>query len=144
MKTKNIILLLALLFLVAACTSNPPAQNPNPVPSESGSGQTPSSSSGSGGAQTGQVKEFTIRAFKFSFDPSVIEVNKGDKVKITAFSADVPHGLAIPDFKVNLRLADSTPQTAEFVADKAGTFAFFCNVPCGAGHRDMKGTLIVH
>jgi cytochrome c oxidase subunit 2 len=35
-------------------------------------------------------------------------------------------------------------KTVTFVADKAGTFKFFCNVPCGEGHREMTGQLVVN
>ena len=94
-------------------------------------------------AFTGEIKEFTVEAFQFGFDPSVIEVNQGDKVRIIASSRDVPHGLAIPEFGVNLYLDGVTSQTAEFIADKKGKFSFYCSVPCGAGHRGMKGDLIV-
>lgn len=31
----------------------------------------------------------------------------------------------------------------EFVADKSGTFPFYCNVFCGGGHKEMQGKLIV-
>ncbi len=93
---------------------------------------------------TGNVKEFTIKAFQFGYDPSIIRVNLGDKVKITAFSEDVSHGLNIPDFGVNMFLSDdSTPQTVEFIANKKGTFTFYCSVFCGSGHSSMKGELIV-
>ncbi len=92
---------------------------------------------------TGETKEFTIEAFRFGFNPNNIEVNLGDKVRITAYSRDVPHGLAINEFNVNMYLTGSTPQTVEFIADKKGTFTFFCNIPCGAGHSSMRGRLIV-
>jgi len=93
---------------------------------------------------TGETKEFNVKAFQFGFDPTTIEVNLGDKVVITAYSVDVPHGLAIPDFGVNMLLMDSTPQTIEFLADKKGIFNFFCSVPCGSGHGSMRGFLVVN
>lgn len=92
---------------------------------------------------SGETKEFTIEAFRFSFNPSTIEVNQGDKVKITAYSKDVPHGLSIPGYGVNLYLDGLKEQTAEFIADKKGTFRFYCSVPCGSGHSTMGGQLIV-
>ncbi len=90
-----------------------------------------------------KVKEFRVEAFQFGFDPAVIEVNKGDKVRIIAESRDVPHGFAIDEYGINLYLDGLRPETVEFIADKAGTFTFYCNVPCGSGHRSMKGKLIV-
>lgn len=92
---------------------------------------------------TGNVKEFTLTAKRFEFSPSTITVNKGDKVKITITSMDVTHGFSLPDFNINERLEPNQPVTVEFVADKAGTFTFRCNIICGSGHSSMSGTLIV-
>ena len=105
-------------------------------------------SPGSTGAATvewnGEVKEFNVRAFQFGFDPETIEVNLGDKVRITAYSDDVPHGLAIPQFGVYMSLMGKTPVTEEFIADQPGTFTFYCSVPCGRGHGSMRGKFIVN
>jgi len=89
------------------------------------------------------VKEFTMTATKWDFTPSTITVNEGDTVKITITSTDVAHGFQLRDFNINERLDPNQPVTIEFVADKAGTFSFKCNVPCGSGHSTMDGTLIV-
>ena len=91
----------------------------------------------------GQIKEFTVRAFQFGFDPNVIEVNKGDKVIINAYTSDVPHGFAINGYGIDLSLYTSKPQTVEFIADKPGTFTFYCSIPCGRGHGAMRGKFIV-
>jgi len=92
---------------------------------------------------TGETKEFRIRAFQFEYSPSTLEVNQGDRVVITAYSSDVPHGLSIPGYGVNLYLDGQNEKTAEFVADKKGTFEFYCSVVCGSGHGTMRGQLIV-
>lgn len=90
------------------------------------------------------IKEFIITAKRFDFTPSTLAVNKGDIVKITAISVDATHGFSLPDFNINERLEPNQPITVEFVADKAGEFAFSCSVPCGSGHSSMGGTLIVN
>ena len=94
---------------------------------------------------TGETKEFHVRSFNFGFDPPTIEVNAGDKVRIILTSDDIPHGLAINEFMVNKRVDPSPvePTVIEFLADKRGEFTFYCSVPCGDGHIDMKGKLIV-
>ncbi|MAF35360.1 hypothetical protein CMO91_05970 [Candidatus Woesearchaeota archaeon] len=89
------------------------------------------------------LKTFEIEAFQFGYEPSTIEVNQGDRVQITAWSRDVPHGLRIREFGLNMELRDKTPVTAEFVASKKGEYSYRCSIPCGHGHRDMEGTLIV-
>ena len=93
---------------------------------------------------TGAVKEFTMKAKRVEFAPSTITVNKGDKVKITITSIDAVHGFLLLDFNINEKLEPNKPVTVEFLADKAGTFAFKCSVPCGSGHINMSGNLIVN
>jgi nitrosocyanin len=93
---------------------------------------------------TGAVKEFNMTVKQFSFDPDTITVNTGDKVKINIRSLDVMHGFAIDEFGVNEQLPPLQTVTVEFVADKTGTFRFYCSVPCGPGHREMSGQLIVN
>ena len=93
--------------------------------------------------QTGQVKEFKMTAKQFAFEPEIIEVNKGDKVRLIVTSIDVPHGIAIPEYGINERLNPGEPVTIEFIADKEGTFTAFCSVFCGSGHSNMKGKIIV-
>ena len=120
------------MLLASACSS----QSGNVV---GGGSNVPSS----GGTDL-QVKEFKMTAKQFEFDPSTIEVNKGDKVRLIVTSTDVPHGIAIPEYGINQRLDVGKPATIEFTAEKSGSFAAFCSVACGAGHRDMKGKIIVH
>ena len=86
-----------------------------------------------------------MRSFNFGFDPPTIEVNAGDKVRIILTTDDISHGLGINEFMVNKRVDPSPaePTIIEFLADKRGEFTFYCSVPCGDGHIDMKGKLIV-
>ncbi len=90
-----------------------------------------------------QIREITITAKKWEFEPSTIEVNKGDRVVLTITSDDVEHGFSLPDFQVDATLSPGKTVTTEFVADKVGTFDFSCSVYCGSGHRDMVGQLMV-
>ena len=101
-----------------------------------GTGITPS-------VQTEDVKEITMQVSDWEFNPSTIRVKKGQTVKLHISTAEGNHGIAIPDFGISAQLPVGTEKTIEFVADKKGTYSFFCNVFCGSGHKDMKGTLIV-
>ncbi len=89
------------------------------------------------------VKEFSITAKRFEFNPNIITVNEGDKVKLMITSIDVTHGFAIDEYGVNVRLNPSQEEVVEFIADKSGEFIFYCSVPCGSGHSRMSGKLIV-
>ena len=133
---KIIFLLMLGIFLISACTQ----QNPENFV---GGGSTIPQNEVKAAAQSGEVKEFKMTAKQFVFEPSTIEVNKGDKVKLIVTSTDVPHGIAIPEYGINQRLEPGKPATIEFTADKQGTFTAFCSVLCGAGHKDMRGKIIV-
>ncbi len=153
------IALAAVALSVSGCSSgNNSAQtapNGNSANGQAGSGTgtSGSSSAAAGGSSTdstnssasstGNVREIQMTAKQFEFIPSTITVKKGDTVKLIVTSIDVHHGLAIPQFGVNLNLPPHVPETVQFVADKAGQFSFYCDVYCGAGHRGMRGTLIV-
>lgn len=145
-----IIMLMLIVMLVSACSAQQTTTNTD---SMVGGGSdvavqennvNPDSGTEDAVEPTGEVKEFTVEAYQFGFEPSVIEVNQGDTVKLSAYTRDVPHGLAIPEYGVDLYLDSSEPVTTEFVADTKGEFTFFCNVPCGRGHSSMRGTLIVN
>jgi len=89
------------------------------------------------------VKEFSVDAVPFSFSPSTMSVNKGDTVKITVKNVNGTHDFKIDEFNVSTRtLNTGETQTITFVADKAGTFEYYCSV---GNHRamGMVGTLIV-
>ena len=96
----------------------------------------------SGNLENG-VRVIQMKAFQFGFDPNPVVVVKGDKVKLVVTSTDVTHGFSIAEFGVNVRLFPGRPSIIDFTADKSGTFIFYCSVPCGAGHRSMRGRLIV-
>ena len=89
------------------------------------------------------VVEITMSAFQFAFDPAQIRVKKGDLVRIRVKSTDVTHGFAINEYGINRTLQPNQEEVIEFTADRQGTFTFYCSVYCGAGHSNMRGTLIV-
>lgn len=90
------------------------------------------------------VKEFNMTAKRFSFDPSTITVNKGDRVVLHVTSTDVEHGFSLATYDIVETLPAGQTKTITFTADKAGEFNFFCSVFCGSGHADMRGKLIVN
>ena len=90
-----------------------------------------------GNAVKEEVKEFTIKAFRFGYSPDVIEINRGDNVKIIIENTDTLHGIRIPDLEIKGN------DVVEFTADKQGEFDWYCNNMCGEGHMQMRGKLIV-
>ncbi|MBH41541.1 MAG: hypothetical protein CL685_02405 [Candidatus Magasanikbacteria bacterium] len=91
-----------------------------------------------------EKKSFSITAKKWEFSPGIITVNKGDEVTLSITSVDVTHGFGLSAFNIKETLEPNKTTTVTFVADKSGSFPFFCSVFCGSGHGGMKGTLIVN
>lgn len=108
------------------------------------SGKAVSNTPNQASNSSGNVKEFNMTASAFQFDPSTITVNEGDTVILHIKSLDEMHGIGIPQFNVSEFLPPGQEVTVQFVADKKGSFKFFCNVPCGEGHRDMTGMIVVN
>lgn len=93
---------------------------------------------------TGPVKEFTVDGSNYEFGPTKIEVNKGDTVKITFKDNDGMHNLVVDGYNVKTNIIKGgTQDTIQFVADKVGTFKYYCSV---ANHEEqgMVGSLIVN
>jgi heme/copper-type cytochrome/quinol oxidase subunit 2 len=101
-----------------------------------------------------------MTAKDFEFDPAVIHMKVGDKVRLQVISSDRTHGLRISAFpdgaKANsapglafvfgedcwkLKQGESVPVDIE--ATEPGTYSFLCCKLCGTGHKRMKGQIIV-
>jgi heme/copper-type cytochrome/quinol oxidase subunit 2 len=94
-------------------------------------------------ASVPQEKTFRIDARQFAYSLSELKVNAGDKVTIELVSHDVVHGLYVDGYNVSVEADPGQTATLSFVADKAGSFRFRCNVTCGAMHPFMIGKLTV-
>jgi cytochrome c oxidase subunit II len=84
-----------------------------------------------------------VAAKKFDFTPSEIRLKKGVPVVFELTTTDTVMGFSIPDFKVRADIIPGKVTQLPFTPDRAGKFAFLCDVFCGSGHEDMQGTLIV-
>ncbi len=89
------------------------------------------------------TKVVNVTATNFAFTPNMIRVKKGEKVQLNFASAEGSHGVAIKDLGINVSFAAGQTKSIDLPTDQAGTFAFKCSVPCGSGHKDMIGTIVV-
>jgi plastocyanin len=91
----------------------------------------------------GSIREFVVTGTPFKFDVSSIKVKQGDVVKVTFKNAVGTHDWVLDDFNVRTKvLAAGAQETVQFVANKRGSFEYYCSV---GNHRQqgMVGTLIV-
>ena len=166
---KKLLILFLLLVLVVSCVSqtkketidssniitigstDAPTDTPVKVsdvpkvtePDKTSSDDTKSASVEKNDGVSPSIKEIEMTSKNFEFSPSEIRVKEGDEVKLKITTEEGHHGIGIPIFGVHADLPEGSVKEVTFVASKKGTFPFYCNVPCGPGHKEMKGTLIV-
>lgn len=112
---------IAFVLVLAACGSN----NDNNTAESSSPAATAS-------------QEIVIKASSWEFDQAEYVIPKDTPVKITVENLNGAHGIEIDDAGVKVRGGKS-----EIVTLAAGTYEFKCNIPCGAGHKEMIAKLVV-
>ena len=91
-----------------------------------------------------EARTIDVIASRFKFEPSIIPVAQGERIRLRLRSADRDHRFAIKGFRVKALIPKTGEAvTVDFVADRAGTFEFTCAEYCGTGHSGMKGRLVV-
>lgn len=90
------------------------------------------------------VREITVEGSEFSFSPSSITLSKGEKIRIIFRNkGGAPHNFVVESLGVATKtIPPGGTDTVEFVADKSGSFTFYCAV---GNHRQlgMEGKLNV-
>jgi len=89
--------------------------------------------------ETGVTRDITITTHEntWNFDPEEIEVNQGDRVRLTVVNQDeYDHGFAIDAYGISQRMPAKGTILVEFVATRAGVFPYYCSVSCGSGEVD--------
>jgi len=100
--------------------------------------------SGSGTTTTDGVKEFIVDGTNFRFEPSTLNVNQGDKVRVVFKNISGTHDFVIDALNIKTETTQTgDTETVEFTADKIGTFEYYCSI---SNHRamGMKGALVVN
>ena len=81
------------------------------------------------------------------FTPDIIRVKKGDTVHLHITNVeqahDATHGFTVGSYNVHSSLEPGKHVDITFVADRAGTFPFYCTEFCSALHLEMAGYLLV-
>lgn len=89
------------------------------------------------------VKTFDVSGVPFKFNPTELRVKKGDTIKINFTNLEGLHDFVIDEFSVRTpQIKAGETASVEFVADKIGTFEYYCSV---GDHRvrGMVGKLVV-
>ena len=89
------------------------------------------------------IRRFTMTVEKFKFTPMIIQVKKGETVRINLTSLDAFHGFYLEEFEVNEKLDPGESRIIEFIPHKRGIFIWRSNVFSGGGYNAMRGQIIV-
>jgi len=120
----------------------PPASNNQPQAALPGSGGN-NQSLNQAGNQDQNVKTFDVSSKPFEFSIKEIRVKKGDRVRINLTNTEGFHDWVVDEFNARTKqITAGKSDSVEFVADKTGTFEYYCSV---GNHRQMGmvGKLIV-
>ncbi len=106
----------------------------------------------SGVTASGNAKVVNLQAGMDGFDMQEIRVKVGETVKVNLRSLDNQfhtdgegkHQFAIDELGVNVVAGPLSVASGTFVASKAGTFTYYCDICCGGkANPTMNGKLIV-
>jgi heme/copper-type cytochrome/quinol oxidase subunit 2 len=101
------------------------------------------SASADAGPPSADARVIDVAVESFKFMPNVIAIKKGEKVVIHLKGLSGSHGFMVADLGINVPIAADETKDVTIPTDKAETFSFRCSVPCGPGHRDMRGTITI-
>ncbi len=91
----------------------------------------------------GPGQHISVVMRKYSIEPAVIHVKRGQPVSLDVTTADVQHGFDVPDLGVKEAVQPGRTTTISFTPKDKGEFAVKCGVICGPHHDDMTGKLVV-
>lgn len=166
MRTIRSLRTLSLCLLLAACAATPPAApppSPEPSPSSEAAStspapqpapapqpepspppqSTPPTTPPPAPPPTAQVRVIVLTASNWQFSPSAIRVKRGEKVILRIVGQEGVHGFKIAELGINQTIDLGKTVDIALPTDTAGTFEFFCSVPCGSGHKQMRGTIVI-
>ena len=155
------LLSLASLALLAACTATTTDTTVDEDASASSMGQSmeehntmsagtsstaapeATTSSVSAPADTIDARIIEMTATTWSFTPNTITAKKGEKIVVRLTNDQGVHSFGIKDLGINVSIQPGETKDVEIPTDTAGTFAFRCMIPCGDGHKEMTGTIVI-
>lgn len=128
MKTLSPLLAIPLVAILAACAPAA-SQQPPIAPQEE---QT---------APQGRIIPVTAELWKFT--PNVIQAQQGKETVLQITGISGTHGFSVPELGINATIIQGQTVSVALPTDKPGAFDFRCSVPCGIGHQDMKGQIVI-
>ena len=89
------------------------------------------------------ANEVRVAASKFEFTPDTVKSKVGQPLTFVLTSLDRVHGFKMPQFGIRTDIVPDQETRVTITPQKAGQFAFFCDIFCGDGHEDLQGIVRV-
>ena len=82
-----------------------------------------------------------IVASRRGFKPDVVNLRRGDTVRVALSTSDVEHCFAVDALRIEKRIVPGRKTFVELTPDRAGTFPFYCCLEPGS--EALRGRLVV-
>jgi nitrous-oxide reductase len=97
--------------------------------------------------RNGNQVDVYMTCIRSKFMPEQFEVHQGDEVKLHLTNVetirDMTHGFALSKYGINIAVDPGQTVETTFVADKPGTYWYYCTWFCSALHLEMRGRMLV-
>jgi len=88
-----------------------------------------------------------MTCIRSKFVPEQFEVHEGDQVTLHLSNVEtvrnMTHGFALSKYGINVAVDPGQTQETTFIANKLGTYWYYCTWFCSALHLEMRGRLLV-
>jgi nitrous-oxide reductase len=88
-----------------------------------------------------------LTAIRSKYGLNEFTVKQGDRVTLRTTNVetirDMSHGLAIDSYGINVAIDPGQTREVSFVADRPGTYWYYCTWFCSALHLEMRGRMLV-
>ncbi len=139
--------------VLAACSTQTPAPADNTgipssdqeesTPSPADTTDTGSADNTTAGTDQGEPRVIAMTVTDWEFSQKEIRLKKGEKVTVRLTGVEGDHSFMANDLGLNVAVEPGETKDFTIPTDTTGTFGFRCGIPCGPGHRDMTGQIII-
>lgn len=89
----------------------------------------------------GAQDQLQVIASKAGFRPRVLNLHKGETVRLILTTADVEHCFAVDELRVEKRIVPGRATELDLTPDRPGTYRFYCCLE--AGNDTLHGRLSI-
>ncbi len=91
----------------------------------------------------GPDETIEVVASRRGFQPRVVNVRKGQPVRLLLSSADGEHCFALDALRVEKRIVPGRQTVLDLMPDRSGTFPFYCCLESGDAADAENGRLVI-